>query len=311
MNAIVLTHYGASPAWQEVPTPQPATGEVLVAVRAAAVNHVDYEKASGAMKQVFPLLFPWTPGYDFAGVITAVGAGVEGFATGDEVYGTSTRDGAYADFIRIPSGQIALKPRSLSFVEAASVPVSAETAWQVLFEHAKISAGQTVLIHGGAGAVGTYAVQFAHQAGARVLVTASAGANEALTNLGADAVIDYRTVPFETVSKSVDAVIDLVGGDTQQRSYPLVNEGGYLVSINQPVSAERAAQYRIHAIFAELEPTSAGLTQIARRIDDGQLAISLGNVYPVQQVATAWQELQGHPVAGQVRKPGRIVLQLQ
>lgn len=311
MKAIVLTHYGASPAWQEVPAPQPAAGEVLVAVQAAAVNHVDYEKASGAMKQVFPLTFPWTPGYDFAGVIAAVGAGVDGFAVGDEVYGTSTRDGAYADFIRIPSGQIALKPRSLSFVEAASVPVSAETAWQVLFAHAKVSAGQTVLIHGGAGAVGTYAVQLAHQAGARVLVTASAGAKKGLTKLGADVVIDYKTVPFETVVNSVDAVIDLVGGETQQRSYPLVREGGYLVSINQPVSAERATQYKIHAIFAELQPTSAGLTRIASRIDDGQLAISLGNVYPVQQVAAAWQELQGKPVAGQARKPGRMVLQLQ
>ncbi|WP_405513879.1 NADP-dependent oxidoreductase [Spirosoma sp. KNUC1025] len=227
MKAIILASYGPPESLQvqEVAKPEPADNEVLVRVRAAAVNHIDYEKASGAMKQVFPLTFPWIPGYDFAGTIEALGTNVVNFAVGDDVYGTSTHSGAYAEYIAIRPEQIAQKPRTLDFIEAASVPVSAETAWQVLFEQAHVHEGQTVLIHGGAGAVGTYAVQFAHQAGAKVIVTASSRARERVVALGANQVIDYRTEQFETLVSGVDAVIDLVGGPMQQRSYGVIKKG--------------------------------------------------------------------------------------
>lgn len=312
MKAIVLAAYGSPEnlQYRDVTKPVPAPDEVLVNIRAAAVNHIDYEKASGAMKQVFPLEFPWIPGYDFAGLIEAVGEQVKNVAVGDEVYGTSTQSGTYADYLVIHPEQIARKPSTLSFIEAASVPVSAETAWQVLFEHARLSSGQTVLIHGGGGAVGTYAVQLAHQAGATVIVTASAKTKDSLALLGADQIIDYQSKPFETLVSGVDAVIDLVGGAMQQRSYGVIKEGGYLVSINQPVSPERAAQYGIHAVFAELHPTREGLSRIAQQIDAGQLRIHLGNVYPLSQAAQAWQELMGEPVSGRQKQSGRIVLQM-
>ena len=186
------------------------------------------------MQAAFPL--PWIPGIDFAGVVEAVGLQVRGFNVGDEVYGTSLFGGANAEYIAISPQFIALKPRSLMFIEAASVPVAAETAWQVVFQDAHLKSGQTILIHGGAGAVGSYAIQFAHQAGAKVIVTAAADAKEYVKALGADVFIDYKSESFESVANQVDAVIDLVGGDVQQRSYPLLKAGGHLVSTTQPAS---------------------------------------------------------------------------
>jgi NADPH:quinone reductase-like Zn-dependent oxidoreductase len=312
MKAIVLNNYGPAEdlRFQDVPIPVPAADQVLVRIHAAAVNHIDIGIGAGAFKNVFPLPFPWIPGYDLAGVIEAVGDGVRGFKTGDEVYGASLAGGTYAEYIAISPQFIALKPRTLDFMEAASVPVSAETAWQVLFRHANVTKGQTILIHGGAGAVGSYAVQMAHAAGVKVIVTASSKDKEFLERLGADEVIDHKSVAFETLVHAVDAVIDLVGGEVQQRSYPVVKEGGYLISVNQPVSAEMAAQYKIHATFSELLPTHEGLARIAGQIDSGALTIGMGNVYPIQQAAEAWMELQGKPAPGREKKKGRIVLQL-
>ncbi|GAB4020811.1 NADP-dependent oxidoreductase [Spirosoma migulaei] len=312
MKAIVLPSYGTPEAliYQEVDKPTPKPDEVLVHIRAAGVNHIDYEKASGVMQQVFPLTFPWIPGYDFAGIIEAVGNDVKNVAVGDEVYGTSTHSGTYAEYVVIRPDQIAPKPRTLSFVEAASVPVSAETAWQVLFEYGHLSQGQTVLIHGGAGAVGTYAVQLAHQAGARVMVTASASTNEMVSRLGADLVIDYHMERFETRISEVDVVIDLVGGSMQARSYGVIKKGGYLVAINQPVSSTLATHYGIHAVFVELHPTRDGLSHIAQLIDTRHLRIHMGNVYSLSQATEAWQELKGQPVTNRPKRSGRIVLEV-
>ncbi len=177
MEAIVFNHYGSVDdlLFQEVPTPVPSPTQVLVKIYATTVNHIDIGIASGIFKDFAPLPFPWIPGYDFAGVIEVVGDQVQGFKKGDEVYGVTLHGGTYAEYIAVDPQIIAIKPPSLGFLQAASVPVSAETASQVLFQHAGIKKGQTILIHGGAGAVGSYAVQMAHQAGVRVMVTASLG----------------------------------------------------------------------------------------------------------------------------------------
>ncbi|CAN5639645.1 NADP-dependent oxidoreductase [soil metagenome] len=312
MNAIILPAYGTAETlqYQEVDKPTPKSDEVLVHIRAAGVNHIDYEKASGVMQHVFPLTFPWIPGYDFAGIIETVGNNVKNVAVGDEVYGTSTHSGTYAEYVVIHPDQFARKPRTLSFVEAASVPVSAETAWQVLFDHAHLGQGQTVLIHGGAGAVGTYAVQLAHQAGATVIVTASSHTKDIVSRLGADLVIDYQLEGFENLVSEVDVVIDLVGGSMQERSYGVLKKGGYLVAINQPVSPTLASQYGIHAVFVELHPSRDGLSRIAQLIDTGQLRIHMGNVYPLSKATEAWQELTGQPVTNRPKRSGRIVLQV-
>lgn len=310
MKAIVLNDYGSAEdlRFQDVPVPAPAPDQVLVRIYATSVNHVDMAIGAGAFRNVFPLRFPWIPGYDLAGVIEAVGEQTQGLKKGDEVYGATLNGGTYAEYIAVSPEMIALKPRSLSFTEAASVPVSAETAWQVLFLHAKVVKGQTILIHGGAGAVGTYAVQMAHQAGVKVLVTASAKDKIFLEVLGADEVIDYTGAPFESVVSQVDAVIDLVGGDIQQRSYQVLREGGYLISVNQPVSQEMVDKYKIHGVFSQLQPSHEGLARIAGQIDSGVLKIHMGSVYPIRQTADAWNELQGK---GHQKKGGRIVLQVE
>ncbi|GAB3507943.1 NADP-dependent oxidoreductase [Spirosoma knui] len=310
MKATVLTNYGPAEnlRFQEMTTPTPAANEVLIHVQSSGVNKLDILKASGAMQAVFPLPLPWIPGIDFAGVIEAVGAQVQGFSVGDEVYGASLFGGAHAEYIAIDPQFIALKPRSLPFVEAASVPVAAETAWQVVFQDAQLKSGQTMLIHGGAGAVGSYAVQFAHQAGAKVIVTAAADAEEYVKSLGADVFIDYKTESFESIAGQVDAIIDLVGGEVQQRSYGLVKAGGHLVSTTQPVSADLAAQLNIHATFAQLQPSQQGLTRIAALIDEGKLTINLGEVFALARTADAWNALLGNPATPIHKKYGRIVL---
>jgi NADPH:quinone reductase-like Zn-dependent oxidoreductase len=306
MKAIVFNNYGlAELRFQEVARPAVAEDQVLVKIRATAVNHIDIGMAAGAMKNVFPLKFPWIPGYDLAGVVEAVGAKVQGFKTGDEVYGASLSGGTYAEYIAISPAIIALKPRMLDFTEAASVPVSAETAEQVLFRHAGVKKGQTVLIHGGAGAVGIYAVQMAHQAGVKVLVTASLKDKDFLLGLGADEVIDYKGQLFESIVSNVDAVIDLVGGAVQERSYSVIKEGGILVSLNQPVSEELAVKHKIRALFSQLQPSTEGLSRIGRQIDSGALKVYVGAVYPLERTAEAWGRLQGK---GGEKKYGRIVL---
>jgi NADPH:quinone reductase-like Zn-dependent oxidoreductase len=313
MKAIVLNNYGPAEdlRFQDIPAPIPSADQVLVKIHATAVNHIDIGKAAGALRNVFPLKFPWIPGYDFAGVIEAVGAQVQDFKTGDEVYGTSLDGGTYAEYIAVSPAVIALKPRTLDFMEAASVPVSAETAEQVLFRHAKVQKGQTILIHGGAGAVGTYAVQMAHQAGLKVLVTASFQDKAFLEGLGANEVLDYKGAPFESIVSKLDAVIDLVGGEVQQRSYQVIKEGGILISVNQPVSDELTAKYKIRGVFSELQPSHEGLARIAGLIDSGALKINMGTVYPIQQAAEAWNDLQGKGASKKEKKNGRIVLQIQ
>ncbi len=313
MKAIILNNYGPAEELRflDTITPRPSEEQVLIKIHATAVNHVDIGKAAGAFKNVFPLKFPWIPGYDVAGVIEGVGARVEGYKPGDEVYGASLDGGTYAEYIVLNPQVIALKPRTLDFTEAASVPVSAETAEQVLFRHAKVQKGQTILIHGGAGAVGTYAVQMARKAGLKVLVTASSADKTFLEGLGADTVIDYKGEPFESIVSKVDAVIDLVGGEQQQRSYQVIREGGILISVNQPVSAELAATFKIRAVFAQLEPSHEGLSRIAGLIDSGALTINMKAVYPLQQAAEAWNDLKGKQVTKGEKKNGRIVLRVQ
>ena len=311
MKAIALGKYGTGKNLDLIDRDMPVAKSqaVLIRVHAAAVNLIDLKKAAGAFKDFMPLSFPWIPGVDFSGIIESVGSGVTGYQVGDEVYGEKMEGGAYAEYLTIDVAFIALKPRTLSFAEAASVPVAAETAWQVL-RHAKMGKGQTILIHGGAGAVGAYAVQLAHRAGARVLTTAAAADEALLQSLGANKVIDYKTGVFEDVVGKVDAVIDTVGGEVLQRSYAVIKKGGYLISLTQPVSEPLAAQYKIHALFSQLQPSHEGLAEIARLIDGGQLKIGLGNVYAMQQAAAAWDELSGAPDLSVQRKKGRVVLSM-
>src|ERR1700749_4897328 len=231
MKAVRVLEYGAQLVFDEVPTPPIAADEVLVKVTSTAVNHVDLVKASGTARQVLPIDLPWIPGHEFSGVVEQIGSNVAGFKPGDAVFGANSGMGAYAEYLAVKAAVIAKKPSNLSFEEAASVPVAAQTAWHGIFTHGHLEKGQTILIHGGAGAVGAYAVQLASHAGATVITTASGDDEAYLTAIGASRVIDYRAAPFEKVlQERVHAVFDLIGGDIQKRSFLVLKEGGRLVS---------------------------------------------------------------------------------
>src|SRR5437870_1595504 len=198
MKAIRVLEYGGQLVFDEVPTPTIARDEILVKVKSTAVNHVDLVKASGTIRQIFPIDLPWIPGHEFSGVVEQIGSDVAAWAPGDAVFGTSEK-GAYAEYVAVKPATIARKPANLSFEEAASVPVAAQTAWEGLFTHGHLEKGQTILIHGSAGAVGAYAVQLASHAGASVIATASGNDEAYLNSIGASRVIDYQEEQFEKV----------------------------------------------------------------------------------------------------------------
>src|SRR5205807_3081546 len=241
MKAVRLLEYGGQLVLNDVPMPTISREEILVKIKSTAVNHLDLVKASGTARQIFPLDLPWIPGHEFSGVVEQIGSDVAAYAPGDAVFGISEMGGAYAEYRAVKPATIARKPSNLSFEQAASVPVASQTAWQGLFTHGHLEKGQTILIHGGAGAVGAYAVQLASHAGATVIATASGDDEAYLNSIGASRVIDYRETQFETVlQEKVDVVFDLVGGDTQKRSFLVLKEGGNLVSATQPISQEES-----------------------------------------------------------------------
>jgi NADPH:quinone reductase-like Zn-dependent oxidoreductase len=220
MKAVRLLEYGGQLVFNDVPTPTFARDEILVKIKSTAVNHPDLVEASGVAREILPIDLPWIPGHEFSGVVEQIGSDVSAFAPSDAVFGTTSGMGAYAEYLAVKASVIARKPSNLSFEEAASVPVAAQTAWQGIFTHGHLEKGQTILmIHGGAGAVGAYAVQLASHAGATVIATASGDDEAYLNSIGASRVIAYREAQFEKVLREkVDVVFDLIGGDAQKRS---------------------------------------------------------------------------------------------
>jgi NADPH:quinone reductase-like Zn-dependent oxidoreductase len=216
MKAIRLLEYGGQLVFDDVPTPTIARDEILVKIKSTAVNHLDLVEASGIARQILPIDLPWVRGHEFSGVVEQIGSDAAGYAPGDAVFGTTTGMGAYAEYVAVKAAAVARKPSNLSFEQAASVPVAAETAWEGLFTHGHLEKGQTILVHGGAGAVGAYAVQLASHAGGTVIATASGDDELYLKSIGASRVIDYREAQFEKVLRDkVDLIFDLVGGDAR------------------------------------------------------------------------------------------------
>src|SRR6202521_1171123 len=261
MKAVRLLEYGGQLVFNNVPTPTIARDEILVKIKSTAVNHLDLVEASGTARQILPIDLPWIPGHEFSGVVEQIGSDVAACAPGDAVFGTTTRMGAYAEYLAVKPAAIVRKPSNLSFEEAASVPVASQTAWQGIFTYGHLEKGQTILMHGGAGAVGAYAVQLASHAGATVIATASGDDEAYLNSIGASRVIDYREAQFDKVLREkVDVVFDLVGGDAQNRSFLVLKEGGHLVSAVQPVSQEEAAMHHVSGVVMRL-PARGGVVR--------------------------------------------------
>jgi NADPH:quinone reductase-like Zn-dependent oxidoreductase len=292
--------------YEDVPQPYPDPGEVLVRVSATGiiVNELrwneTYETKTGS-KRSLPI-----PGHDLSGVVEEVGSGVTTISKGAAVYALTAfdRDGAEAEYsIALPS-ELAPKPRTLDYVQAAAVPLTALTAWQALFDHAGLAVGQTILIHGAAGGVGVFAVQLARWAGAQVIATVSAHNRDFLRELGANQVIDYTTTPFEEVVHDADVVLDTIGGDTLEHSYEVVKPGGVLVSVASPPSAEKAKAHSVRSAWFVVEPNREQLIQIGDLIDTGQIRPIIETVLPLSQARQAYEQgARGHT-------RGKIVLRV-
>jgi len=322
MKAVRLLQYGEQLVFNDVPMPTIARDEILVKIRSTAVNHLDLVQASGTLRQILPIDLPWIPGHEFSGVVEQIGSDVAACAPGDAVFGTTSGMGAYAEYLAVKATVIAKKPSNLSFEEAASVPVASQTAWQGIFTHGHLEKGQTILIHGGAGAVGAYAVQLASHAGATVIATASADGEAYLKSIGASRVINYREAQFEKVlQEKVDVVFDLVGGDTQKRSLLVLREGGHLVSAVQPVSQEETAMHHVSGMMMRLAPSGDVLSRIGRMLEEGTIRPDVANVYALEDVAHAWKDIAGKlpgvhgmspsgPGGARRKSHGKIVLRM-
>ena len=322
MKAVSLPEYGGPLVFNDVPRPTVARDEILVKVRSTAVNHLDLVEASGTARQILPIDLPWIPGHEFSGIVEQTGSDVAAYAPGDAVFGTTTGMGAYAEYLAVKATAIARKPSNLSFEEAASVPVASQTAWEGLFTHGNLEKGQTILIHGGAGAVGGYAVQLASHAGATVIATASGDDEAYLKSIGASRVIDYRETQFEkTLGEKVDIVFHLTAGDTQKRSFLVLKEGGHLVSATQPVSQEESALHRVSGVMMRLAPSGERLGRIARLLEEGTIRPDVATVYALQDAAKAWNDIAGNlpgvhgispsgPGAARPRSHGKLVLRV-
>lgn len=307
MKAIRIHRFGPPEVLtlEEMPKPEPGRGEVVVQVKAAGVGPWDALIRGG--KSLLPQTLPLTLGSDFSGVIDSVGPGAEQWLVGDKVFGVTNESfiGAYAEYAIAKAHMIAPKPKSLNDTHAASVPVVAVTAWQMVREMACVSPGQFVLVHGGAGNVGAFAVQLAKRAGAVVVATASSEHEGYVHRLGADGVMDYRTTRFYDTLKEVDGVLDTVGGETLENSYGIVKPGGIIVSCAARPSKEKAEQRGVRAAFFLVEVTRDRLETIARLIDAKELKTEVGEVFWLDESRRAHEMLEGAP-----HRRGKIVLKI-
>ncbi|MBA2678883.1 MAG: NADP-dependent oxidoreductase [Ktedonobacteraceae bacterium] len=286
---------------EHIQRPEPQAGEVLVQVHAAGVNPMDWKIRRGYFKDVMPVRFPYIPGLEMAGVVEEVGPGVTAFQKGQAVYGQSMK-GTYAEYIVAGVESLGLKPQSLSFDEAATVPVGATTAWQGLFDYGKLEAGQRVLIQGAAGGVGLFAVQFAKWKGAHVLATTSSTNVDFVRSLGAETVIDYTTTALADVVQDVDLAFALVGGPALEDSLQAIKRGGTLVTIAGQPATEKVQERGVHVTSFHTQVESDLLQTFARLIDEGQIKVAIEQIFPLSEAS------QAHELSQQGHGRGRIVL---
>ena len=302
MKAVVAHEYGAPEVlkFEEVPRPEPKENEALVRVIASAVNPADPLTLSGKYAKEFGTHLPLIPGYDIAGVVKKTGASVTKLKVGDTVYGYPTFGGGWAEYVTVQEWEVAAKPASLNFVEAAAVPMGALTAWQALVDVAKLEPGQTILIHGGSGGVGGFAVQIAKALGARVIATASTANQDLLKQLGADVAVDYTKTRFEDIAKDVDAVLDPVGKETLARSYGLVKKGGIVMSLVARPDPAEIKKRGIRGAGISVHPDAEDLTEIAHLIDAGKIKPIVTQVLPLSDAIAAQRQAATHHTRGKI-----------
>ena len=290
--------------YEQAPVPVPQPGEALVAVHAAAITFAEltwdlsWTTLDGRDRT------PVIPSHEMSGTVAALGAGTAGVAPGDEVYGLIAfdRDGAAAEYVSMPAAELTPRPRAVSHQAAAALPLAALTAWQALVDHAALKAGERVLVHGGAGGVGVYAVQLAAVLGGQVTATGSERDADFVASLGAGKFLSAEAGPFEDAISRVDVVIDTVGGAMTERSYTVMRPGGRLVTLGAPPAPEQARAHQVHAMFFVVAPDPRELAQLAGLVDQGRLRPVVSQTFPLSEGRQAF-ESGGHP-----RPPGKTVL---
>ena len=305
MRAIRVHNYGDADQLrlERIPRPEPQAGEVLVQVHAAGVNPIDWKIRQGLRKDMLHMQFPYIPGMEIAGVVQDVGPGITALKVGQAVYG-STMKGGYAEYMVAAVKSLGLKPHSLSFDKAATVPVGATTAWQGLFDAGKLEVGQRVLIQGAAGGVGLFAVQFAKWKGAHVIATTS-GANAGFVrSLGAETVIDYTTTALTSVVHDVDLVFNAVGGSTLEESVQVLKRGGTLVTTAGQPAAEKVQERNVHVTSIYANIGTELLQTFAHMLDEGQIQVAIEKVFPLSEASLA------HELSQRGHGHGRIVLHI-
>ena len=306
MKAIRIAAYGGPELMQleDAPVPACGPGDLLVRVVAAGINPIDWKMRSGAMSAHIPKIFPMTLGSDAAGIVTAVGGAVSGFELGDEVYfyAEFARGGTYAEYVAVDAKQACKKPRTTTFASAAALPMAGQAAWTALIENGRVESGMRVLIHGGAGALGSIAVQLAKERGAHVIATASGDGVALVGGLRADEVIDYRTQHFEQIARDIDIVLDTLGGPTQEASWATLRKDGILVATTMPPPPGRADAAGVRAAFVFTPPRGAVLAQLTERVDDGRLRIVVGQEFALADAA------QAHRLGESGKARGKMVL---
>jgi NADPH:quinone reductase-like Zn-dependent oxidoreductase len=305
MKAVRIHEYGDVSVlrYENAPLPEVQVDDILIQVHSAGVNPADCQFRQGYYKDFAPRPLPFILGWDVAGTVASIGKQVQRFRPGDAVFAMAdmSRNGAYAEYIAVRGDEVAHAPKSIPPQQAAGVPLAALTAWSGLFDHGRLAAGQSVLIHAGAGGVGLLAVQLAHRAGARVVTTASTANHELLRQLGADQCIDYRDGDFAAAVRDVDLVLDTVGGETRERSWAVLRKGGTMVGIAMPPPDEaRARKHGVTAAMVAVVPNGARLADIGALIDAGELKIVIDREFPLAETAAAHLRSQKRHARGKI-----------
>jgi NADPH:quinone reductase-like Zn-dependent oxidoreductase len=304
MKAMVAHQWGGPEVLklEDTAVPAPKDDEMLIRVYAAGVNSFDGTLLTGKYAKTFGTQLPWVPGYDVAGTVEKIGAKMTKFKVGDPIYAfiSIPSGGGYAEYGLTKENWAALKPATLTFAEAAGVPSVAVTAWQSLVDKANVQRGQTVLIQGGSGGVGMFAIPIAKIRGAKVFATASTANQDFLKQLGADVAIDYKTQKFEDIAKDVDVVVDGVGGETLKRSYPIVKKGGILVSLVGRIDQAELDKYGIRGVSLEAEYNGDQLAEIGKLIDAKKIKVVVSETFPLADAAKALQKADTRHARGKI-----------
>ncbi|MDO8530195.1 MAG: NADP-dependent oxidoreductase [bacterium] len=303
MKAAQITQFGGPEVIEivEIEKPKPLPGQVLVKVYASSINPIDYKVRQGMIPS---MKFPFTLGSDIAGVVTEIGEGVEGFAVGNKVYGQAISlagaSGAFAEFAAVSAKNIAKMPDAIDFNEAAAMVLAGVSAVQALTEHIKLVAGQRILIHGGAGGIGSITIQIAKHLGAHVATTATGSGIEFVKKLGADEVIDYKVQKFEELLSGYDAVFDTIGGEVYEKSFKVLKKNGIIISMVAADEKKLASQYGVTAIIQSTKVNSENLNKLAELIEKKVVRPHIDKIYPIDNIKEAFQEAEAGQVLGKI-----------